>query len=169
MPNTLKTLWNGDFPLSQAFWHYAIAYGTIANILAQAAAIAACPSLSLSVSTTADDLATWMRALVGGKGLQCRLPAPVARQPRSARAGQARHAEIWLWHPDDHPRPNVIYYHEGEMPGYQSFMGYDLANDVTLIIWTNLTLALDGKATANTLMVKILDEIYTVSPLQEAK
>jgi len=41
MPNTLKTLWNGDFPLSQAFWHYAIAYGTIANILAQAAAIAA--------------------------------------------------------------------------------------------------------------------------------
>ena len=41
MPNTLKTLWNGDFPLSQAFWHYAIAYGTIANILGQAAAIAA--------------------------------------------------------------------------------------------------------------------------------
>jgi len=63
----------------------------------------------------------------------------------------------------------VIYYHEGEMPGYQSFMGYDLASDVTLVIWTNLTLALDGQATANTLMVKILDEIYTVSPLQEAK
>jgi D-alanyl-D-alanine carboxypeptidase len=58
---------------------------------------------------------------------------------------------------------------KGEMPGYQSFMGYDLANDVTLVIWTNLTLALDGQATANTLMVKILDEIYTVSPLQEAK
>ena len=65
--------------------------------------------------------------------------------------------------------PNVIYYHEGEMPGYQSFMGYDLASDVTLVIWTNLTIALDGQATANTLMVKILDEIYTVSPLQEAK
>src|SRR5919106_1716091 len=60
--------------------------------------------------------------------------------------------------------PNVIYYHEGEMPGYQSFMGYDPGNDVTLVIWTNLTLALDGQPTANALMVKILDEIYAVSP-----
>ena len=48
-------------------------------------------------------------------------------------------------------------------------MGHDPANDVTLIVWTSLTLSLDGKATANTLMVKILDKIYTVSPLQKAK
>jgi hypothetical protein len=41
MRNTLIALWSGDFPLGQAFWHYAIAYGTIANILATAAAIAA--------------------------------------------------------------------------------------------------------------------------------
>ena len=63
----------------------------------------------------------------------------------------------------------MIYYHEGEMPGYQSFMGYDPANDVTLVIWSNLTLALDDQPTANTLMVKILDEIYATSPLAEAK
>jgi D-alanyl-D-alanine carboxypeptidase len=62
--------------------------------------------------------------------------------------------------------PNVIYYHEGEMPGYQSFMGYDPNNNVTLAIWTNLTLALDGKPTANTLMLKVLDEIYALSPLE---
>ena len=84
----------------------------------------------------------------------------------SAGARQACDAEIRLRHPDAHLRAQRIYYHEGEMPGYQSFMGYDPANDVTLVIWTNLTLALDGKATANTLMVKILDQIYTVSPLQ---
>ena len=41
MRNTLNALWSGDVPLGQAFWHYAIAYGTLANILAQAAAIAA--------------------------------------------------------------------------------------------------------------------------------
>jgi len=41
MRNTLKALWSGNFPLGQAFWHYAIAYGTTANILATAAAIAA--------------------------------------------------------------------------------------------------------------------------------
>ena len=56
MRNTLKALWTGDFPLGQAFWYYAIAYGTIANIFAQAAAIAAVlparPSLLSSVSTS---------------------------------------------------------------------------------------------------------------------
>jgi hypothetical protein len=41
VPSSLIALWRGDFPLGQAFWHYAIAYGTIANILATAAAIAA--------------------------------------------------------------------------------------------------------------------------------
>jgi D-alanyl-D-alanine carboxypeptidase len=45
--------------------------------------------------------------------------------------------------------PNRVYFHGGEMPGYNSFMGYDPVNDVTLVIWTNLTLSLDGKPTAN--------------------
>ena len=62
--------------------------------------------------------------------------------------------------------PNKIYFHGGEMPGYQSFMGYDPDNDVTLIVWTSLTLSLDGRPTANTLMLKILDQIYSVSPLR---
>ena len=35
----LVALWRGDVPLGQAFWEYAIAYGTIANIVATAAAI----------------------------------------------------------------------------------------------------------------------------------
>jgi D-alanyl-D-alanine carboxypeptidase len=34
------------------------------------------------------------------------------------------------------------------------------------VIWTNLTLSLDGQPTANTIMLKMLDQIYTVSPLQ---
>jgi D-alanyl-D-alanine carboxypeptidase len=62
--------------------------------------------------------------------------------------------------------PNSMYFHGGEMPGYNSFMGYDPVSDVTLVIWTNLTLSLDGKATANSIMLKVLDQIYTVSPLQ---
>ena len=41
MRNTLIALWRGDFPLGQAFWGYAIVYGTIANVVATAAAIAA--------------------------------------------------------------------------------------------------------------------------------
>ena len=54
------------------------------------------------VISTADDLATWMRALVGGKVFECRLPEAVAGEPRGAGAGRARHAEIRLRHPDAH-------------------------------------------------------------------
>jgi D-alanyl-D-alanine carboxypeptidase len=116
--------------------------------------------------STADDLAIWMRALVGGKLFD----ADYRRQ--------------WLdsLEPEDSSKPggqkygygitqitfgpNSVYFHGGEMPGYNSFMGYDPVNDVTLVIWTNLTLSLDGLPTANSLMLKMLDQIYTVSPLQ---
>lgn len=37
----LMSLWRGEIPLRQAFWEYAVAYGTTASILATAAAIAA--------------------------------------------------------------------------------------------------------------------------------
>ncbi len=46
------------------------------------------------------------------------------------------------------------------MPGYNSFMGYDPVNDLTLIIWANLTVSLDGRPTANAIMLKILNHIY---------
>ena len=62
--------------------------------------------------------------------------------------------------------PNRVYFHGGEMPGYNSFMGHDPDNDVTLIVWTSLTVSLDGKPTANAIMLKILDQIYTISPLR---
>ena len=42
-----------------------------------------------------------------------------------------------------------MYYHGGELPGFNSFMGYDPDNGVALVIWTNLTLSPDGKTTAN--------------------
>ena len=61
--------------------------------------------------------------------------------------------------------PNAVYFHGGETPGYNSFIGYDPANQMTLVVWTNLTVSLDMAPTANALMVKVLDQIYTVSPL----
>jgi hypothetical protein len=41
LDGALRALWRGDLPLGQAFWEYAITYGTIANIVATSAAIAA--------------------------------------------------------------------------------------------------------------------------------
>ena len=118
------------------------------------------------VISTADDLATWMRALVGGKVFDAdyqrqwleSLEPEDPRNPKGQKYGYGI-AQITFG-------PNKVYFHGGEMPGYNSFMGYDPINDVTLIIWTNLTLSLDGRPTANTMMLKMLDQIYAVSPLQ---
>ena len=112
--------------------------------------------------STANDMATWIRALVAGDVLN------------------AKYQEDWLHslRPEDpdnpdgqqygygisHQRfaPNAsMYYHVGELPGFNSFMGYDTDNDVTLVIWTNLTLSPDGKTTANALLPTILNEVYT--------
>jgi len=40
---------------------------------------------------------------------------------------------------------------------------------VTLVVWTKLTVSLDEKQTANALMLKVLDQIYVVSPLPPSK
>ena len=54
----------------------------------------------------------------------------------------------------------AMYYHGGELPGFNSFMGFDPDSDVALVIWTNLTLSPDGKTTAQALLPTVLDEIY---------
>ena len=54
--------------------------------------------------------------------------------------------------------------HGGETPGYNSLIGYDPANQVTLVVWTNLTVSLDEAPTAHAIMLKVLDEIYVMSP-----
>jgi D-alanyl-D-alanine carboxypeptidase len=118
------------------------------------------------IISTADDLATWMRALVGGKVFNADyqrqwLESPEAQDPSNPDGQKYGYGISLITF-----GPNKVYFHGGEMPGYNSFMGYDPANDVTLIIWTNLTLSLDGRPTANTLMLKMLDQIYAVSPLQ---
>jgi D-alanyl-D-alanine carboxypeptidase len=126
------------------------------------------PSYAFGAGTaisTADDLAIWMRALVGGKlfdpDYQRQWHDSAEPQDPSKPLGQRYGygiSQITFG-------PSSLYFHGGEMPGYNSFMGYDPVDDVTLIIWTSLTISLDGKPTANTIMLKILDQIYRVSPL----
>lgn len=117
------------------------------------------------VISTADDLATWIRALVGGKVFNADFQKQWLASPEAFdRLRKYGYGIVTLsW------GGNVFYYHDAEMPGYGSAMGHDPANDMTLVIWTNLTVALDGKLTANTLMEKILDEIYATSLLDAAK
>ena len=119
------------------------------------------------VISTANDLATWIQALVAGRVLNADVSAPLARQPAARGPEQAQRPTVRVRH-----QPNCagdrtrIYFHGGETPGYNSFMGYDPNNQVTLVVWTNLTVSLDEKPTANALMLKVLDQIYVVSPLR---
>jgi D-alanyl-D-alanine carboxypeptidase len=128
------------------------------------------PSYALAaggVISTADDLATWIRALVSGKILDADyqrrwLNSPEPEDPSKPLGQKYGYGITQMTF-----GPNSLYFHGGEMPGYNSFMGYDPVNDVTLIVWTNLTISLDGQPTANSIMLKILDRIYNISPLQQ--
>ena len=118
------------------------------------------------VISTANDLATWIQALVGGKVLNAdyqrqwldSLQPEVPSKPEGQKYGYGISQFSW--------GPNTIYFHGGEMPGFNSKISYDPTNQLTLIIWTNLTVSLDGQQTANTLFVKMLDHVYAVSPLR---
>jgi D-alanyl-D-alanine carboxypeptidase len=117
------------------------------------------------VISTANDLATWIQALVAGRVLnaayQRRWLDSLQPEDPSKPDGQQYGYGI----AKRHWGPNSMYFHGGETAGYNSFMGYDLDNQVTLVVWTNLTMSLDEHATANALMLKVLDQIYVVPPL----
>ncbi|MEU9158844.1 serine hydrolase domain-containing protein [Streptomyces sp. NPDC048424] len=111
--------------------------------------------------STADDLATWIRALVTGKVLNAGFQRQWRDSPQSedpaATDGQKYGYGI------THQRfgPNAsMYYHGGELPGFNSFIGHDPVNDVTLVVWTNLTLSPDGRTTAQAMLPTLLNQIY---------
>ena len=121
------------------------------------------------VISTANDLATWIKALVNGNLFNADYRRQWLRsiQPedRSKPDGQQYGYGIAQLRFG----PNKMYFHGGELPGYNSFIGYDPANKVTLVVWTNLCFSVDSQPTANAIMVKLLDQIYVVSPLQPHK
>lgn len=111
--------------------------------------------------STADDLATWMKALVSGAVFNAdyqqqwltSLRAEDPDTPDGQKYGYGISYQRF--------GPNAaMYYHGGELPGFNSFMGYDPDNDVALVIWTNLTLSPDGRTTAQAMLAPMLDEIY---------
>ena len=117
-----------------------------------------------AVISTADDLATWMKALAGGKVLN-------AEYQRiwqdSAQIIDPANSYNWYGYGIDQLRwgTNTIDLHGGQTPGWNTEAAYDPTNDMTLVVWGNLTMSLDNKFTAQELMVKVFDQIYALSPL----
>ena len=111
--------------------------------------------------STAADLATWMKALVSGNVFN----ADYHQQWLASKQAEDPDAPDWqqygygISYQRFGPKA-AMFYHGGEMPGFNSFMGYDPDNDVALVIWTNLTLSPEGQTTAQGMLSTILDEIY---------
>ncbi|MEU7811816.1 serine hydrolase domain-containing protein [Pseudonocardia sp. NPDC049154] len=113
--------------------------------------------------STADDLAAWIEALVGGEVFDADVqrrwldsPQPAPGQPATApQYGYGIERQTFT--------PGAtMYFHFGEMPGYNLFAGHDPGNDITVVIWSNLTVGLDGRQTANALLITAVNQIYTL-------
>ncbi|WP_319450597.1 MULTISPECIES: serine hydrolase domain-containing protein [unclassified Mycobacterium] len=111
--------------------------------------------------STADDLATWMKALVSGKvfGADYQQQWLTSLQAEDPAAPDGQKYGYGISYQRFGPNA-AMYYHGGEMPGFNSFMGYDPDNDVALVIWTNLTLSPDGETTAQGMLAPVLDVVY---------
>jgi D-alanyl-D-alanine carboxypeptidase len=111
--------------------------------------------------STADDLAAWMKALVSGKVFNADYHQQwlTSLQPEDPAAPDGQKYGYGISYQRFSPSA-AMFYHGGELPGFNSFMGYDPDNDVALVIWTNLTLSPDGRTTAQAMLPTVLDEIY---------
>jgi D-alanyl-D-alanine carboxypeptidase len=95
--------------------------------------------------STAGDLATYVHALITGGLLNAeyqkiRMDSLIPADPSNPAAGAYGMALAKL---------GPFLGHDGSLPGFQSFMGYDPDTKTTMIVLTNLQNAPDGKATAN--------------------
>lgn len=113
--------------------------------------------------STAPDLAAWVKDL-GSEGvlpadLQQQRLASVAPAGDSLPAGSANYG--WAI-----AQFGPLFGHTGELPGYNSFMGYDPENDLTLVVWSNLGSAANGDAVATTIARAVLGEVYSPEALQ---
>jgi D-alanyl-D-alanine carboxypeptidase len=106
--------------------------------------------------STARELAVWVEALVRGSLLGPDLQARRLASVRPIDPDVADSAQYGLAIVKFGP----LYGHTGELPGYNSFMGHDPVRNVTLVVWTNLGPAPDGRDPATTIARALIGQIY---------
>ena len=110
-----------------------------------------------SVISTASDLGVYVKKLVGG-GLigprlqNVRLQSIRSTDPNGAPTAAQYGLAIAKFGP--------MIGHDGSIPGYQSFMGYDPDRKITVIVLCNLQTAPDGTSPANDITMKIISALY---------
>lgn len=106
--------------------------------------------------STAKELALWVEALVSGRLLNPEMQKMRLESVRPMSEGDHGGALYGMAIAKFGP----LYGHTGELPGYNSFMGHDPENKLTLVVWTNLAPAADGKDPATTIARTLIGRIY---------
>ncbi|MDZ7910321.1 MAG: serine hydrolase domain-containing protein [Rhodococcus sp. (in: high G+C Gram-positive bacteria)] len=111
--------------------------------------------------STANDMATWVKALGTGS-----LLTPATHELR-LNSVQPTDGEGSAGYGYGIAQMGPMYGHIGELPGYNSFMGYDPVNGVTMVVWGNLAPTADGFAPASAVAGALVPFIYG-KPAQDA-
>ncbi len=106
--------------------------------------------------STAKDLANYVKVLVGGgllsDEMQAKRLASLKATDPSTPAGASYGLALAKFGP--------LIGHDGSLPGFQSFMGYDPENDVTVIVLANVQGGINGEEPANAIVKKITPILY---------
>jgi D-alanyl-D-alanine carboxypeptidase len=106
--------------------------------------------------STADDLATWAEALGSGKLLGPEMQKLRLESPRPVKADDPAGALYGL----GIAKFGRLFGHTGELPGFNTFAGYDPENKVTLVVWTNLAPTPDGQDPATAIARTLIGGVY---------
>jgi D-alanyl-D-alanine carboxypeptidase len=104
--------------------------------------------------STADDQATWVRAMNDGTLLD-----PEWQQRRTDSLQSTRADGTGPKYGLGVAQMGPLLGHIGELPGFNSFMGYDPATQLTIVVWTNLSQSPDGRQPASTIAAALLARI----------
>jgi D-alanyl-D-alanine carboxypeptidase len=104
--------------------------------------------------STIKDLATWVEAMVAGNLLNPKL------QQQRVKDLVATQSPAILYGMGLARLGAQFYGHTGEQPGYNSYMGYDPVNKVTVVVWSNLAPGAKGTAPATTIARELIDNMY---------
>lgn len=109
--------------------------------------------------STARELLIWVEALVGGELLNDEMQKLRLSSVKPINPGDPNTASYGL----GIAKFGQLYGHTGELPGYNSFMGHDPDNKVSLVVWTNMAPSVDGRDPATTIAAALINQLYSAT------
>lgn len=106
--------------------------------------------------STADDLTTYVQALVSGGLVSPAMQATRLESVRPIDAADPQSPGYGL----ALARFGPLYGHTGELPGYNTFAAYDPEREITVVVWASLAPSPDGRAPAVEMAKTIIGELY---------